>query len=44
MAELELGDRVRVDITNEADPDFQWHGEHGTVVDVLEDDAGHYWE
>ena len=41
MTRFESGDRVRVDITDETDPDFQWHGEHGTVIDVLEDDAGY---
>jgi ribosomal protein L21E len=39
MPTFEPGDRVRVDITDTTDPDFDWHGEHGTVVDVLEDDA-----
>lgn len=39
-ANLEEGDRIRVDITDKADPDFQWHGEHGTIVRILEDDAG----
>jgi ribosomal protein L21E len=35
------GDRVRVDIPDETDPDHDaYHGVHGTVVDVLEDDAG----
>ena len=39
MAAFETGDRVRIDIPDETDPDFEWHGKHGTVVDVLEDDA-----
>ena len=39
MAGFETGDRVRVDIPDKTDPDFEWHGKHGTVVDVLEDDA-----
>jgi len=30
---------VRVDIPDTTDPDFDWHGEHGVVLDVLEDDA-----
>lgn len=35
------GDRVRVDIPDETDSDHDvFHGEHGTVVAVLEDDAG----
>lgn len=33
------GDRVRVDIPNERDPDHDLHGRHGTVQSVLEDDA-----
>jgi len=39
MAAFEIGDRVRVDIPDETDPDFEWHGKHGIVVEVLEDDA-----
>jgi hypothetical protein len=34
------GDLVRIDIPNETDPDHDsYHGEHGTVVAILEDDA-----
>lgn len=34
------GDRVRVDIPDETDPDHErYHGVHGTVVSVVEDDA-----
>lgn len=40
MPPFKSGQRVRVDIPDATDPDFNWHGEHGTVVDVLEDDAG----
>ena len=41
MSEYDVGDRVRVDITDETDPDHdRYHGEHGQVVDVLEDEAG----
>jgi ribosomal protein L21E len=41
MNRFTKGDRVRVDIPDETDPDHdQYHGLHGTVVDVLEDDAG----
>ena len=37
----EQGDRVRVDIPNKDDPDFdQFHSRRGTVVDVIEDDGG----
>lgn len=35
------GDQVRVDIPDETDPDYdQYHGEHGTITRILEDDAG----
>jgi ribosomal protein L21E len=35
-----LGDRVRVDIPDETDPDHElYHGRHGEVVELLEDDA-----
>ncbi len=41
MSEYDVGDRVRVDIPDETDPDHdQYHGEHGQVVDILEDEAG----
>jgi hypothetical protein len=32
---------VRVDIPDENDPDHdRYHGEHGQIVDILEDEAG----
>ncbi|ELZ60940.1 MULTISPECIES: hypothetical protein [unclassified Haloferax] len=35
------GDRVRVDILDERDPDFEaYHGRRAEVVEVFEDDAG----
>lgn len=35
------GDRVRVDIPDETDPDHErYHGEEGTIVDVRSDNAG----
>lgn len=38
---LSEGDRVRIDIPDHGDPDFeQFHGEHGVVIAVLDDDAG----
>lgn len=41
MTQFIEGDRVRVDIPDETDPDHeQYHGEHGEIVAVLEDDAG----
>ncbi|ADQ66898.1 hypothetical protein GL213_06570 [Halogeometricum borinquense] len=40
MQRFSEGDRVRVDIPDETDPDHQvYHGEHGRVVSVLSDDA-----
>jgi len=40
MQRFSEGDRVRVDIPDEADPDHQaYHGAHGRVVTVLSDDA-----
>ena len=39
MVRFEEGDRVRIDIPRETDPDFEWHGSHGQVSRVLEDDA-----
>lgn len=36
-----VGDRVRVDIADERDPDFdRLHGQHGEITNVMEDDAG----
>ncbi|WP_225334805.1 hypothetical protein [Halomicrobium urmianum] len=41
MPSFEEGDRVRIDIPDETDPDHdEFHGEHGTIVAILEDDAG----
>jgi len=34
-----LADRVRIDIPDETDPDFEYHGEHGMI---LSRDAGVY--
>jgi ribosomal protein L21E len=40
MQRFETGDRVRVDIPDEDDPDFdRLHGRFGTVVEVWRDDA-----
>lgn len=40
MQRFSEGDRVRVDIPDETDPDHQvYHGEHGRAVSVLSDDA-----
>jgi len=41
MESFTQGDRVRVDIPDETDHDHdQYHGLHGTVSDVIEDEAG----
>lgn len=41
MERVRPGDRVRVDIPIESDPDHvAYHGRHGAVVGVMEDDAG----
>ncbi|WP_049981022.1 hypothetical protein [Halolamina rubra] len=40
MRRFEVGDRVRVDIPDTTDPDFdRFHGRHGEIVDILMDDA-----
>ncbi|TYT60861.1 hypothetical protein [Natrialba swarupiae] len=38
-----LGDRVRIDIPDELDPDFEWHGEHGLVIGIHEDVSGRFY-
>ncbi|WP_370515553.1 hypothetical protein [Halorhabdus sp. CUG00001] len=41
MKQFTQGDRVRVDIPDESDIDYeQFHGQHGTIVSILSDDAG----
>lgn len=40
MSHFEVGDRVRIDIPDTEDIDFELHGNHGEVVMVFEDDAG----
>ena len=41
MRRFEIGDRVRIDIPDQTDPDHdRLHGRRGRVVDILEDDAG----
>ena len=40
MQRFTEGDRVRVDIPDESDIDYErFHGEHGTIVSVLSDDT-----
>ncbi|WP_396275601.1 hypothetical protein [Haloarcula sp. S1AR25-4] len=39
--QYEEGDCVRIDIPDETDPDYdRYHGRHGEIVAILEDDAG----
>ena len=41
MGQFTEGDRVRVDIPDETDPDYaRLHRRKGTVVEVFDDDAG----
>lgn len=41
MRRFEEGDHVRIDIPDQTDPDYdRLHGLQGTVVEVIEDDAG----
>lgn len=43
MQSFEEGDRVRVDIPDITDPDYEeYHGQHGTVKEILEDEADSY--
>ncbi|ADE01698.1 hypothetical protein [Haloferax volcanii] len=40
MQRFSKGDRVRIDIPDETDPDHeQYHGVHGHIVTILTDDA-----
>jgi len=39
--QFEEGDRVRIDIPDETDPDYnRLHGRHGEIIAILADDAG----
>jgi len=41
MREFNVGDRIRIDIADESDPDHdRLHGQHGEVVEVIADDVG----
>ena len=41
MRRFEVGDRVRIDIPDKDDPDYErLHRKHGTIVEIFEDDAG----
>jgi len=38
---FKVGDKVRVDIPDETDPDYdRLHGRHGEIIAILKDDAG----
>nr|WP_079980348.1 hypothetical protein [Halorhabdus tiamatea] len=40
MRRFEVGNRVRIDIPDEGDPDHErLHRKHGTIVKIIEDDA-----
>lgn len=39
MQRFSEGDRVRIDIPDETDPDHHYHGDHGTITGILVDDA-----
>ncbi len=40
MRRFEVGDRVRIDIPSENDPDHKRvHRERGTIIEIFEDDA-----
>lgn len=36
---FDIGDRVRIDIPDETDPDFQFHGKNGEIISIIRDDA-----
>lgn len=40
MSSFKVGDRVRIDIPDTEDIDFEFHGMHAEVIMVFEDDAG----
>lgn len=43
MREFEVGDRVRIDIPDKSDPDYErLHGKVGEIEEILEDEAGEY--
>lgn len=39
MKPIEIGDRVRIDIPDKSDPDYRFHGLHGDIEAIIEDDA-----
>lgn len=39
MNQFTVGDRVRIDIPNQTDIDYELHGRQGEVIDLIEDEA-----
>lgn len=39
MPKFNEGDRVRIDIPDTSDPDFDIHGEHGCIIQIMTDDV-----
>ena len=43
MKEFDVGDRVRIDIPDKSDPDYdRLHGQIGYIEEIVEDDASEY--
>lgn len=40
MGSYEVGDRIRIDIPGETDPDHEHHGKHGKITEIISDDGG----
>ncbi len=40
MENTNKGDQIRIDIPDETDPDYQYHGKHGVIVKIISDNAG----
>lgn len=39
MRKFAEGERVRIDIPDETDQDYQYHGEHGIIIETISDAA-----
>lgn len=39
MERFTEGDRVRIDIPDETDVDYRYHGDHGTIIETIPDSA-----
>ena len=44
MQRYRLGDRIRIDIPDETDPDFEFHAEHGIVINIAETGRGRVYK